>query len=197
MTAPPGLTQLVSKAARFASYRTKTYDADPMITSVPGTATAVESTRLVISHVACYTGQRWLKAEAYGAVTLHQGTTRIRLEPGLNNTPRKITERQAKDLLIIARADGGGKLKRMPRSSYLSISCGLHGVIPPAATEKLIERGYIATSGEEGSTVTVSLAGHIAVAWRALKLEKVPAGQWAVSLAETLIDVFGPEPFEA
>ncbi|MEU1908466.1 hypothetical protein [Streptomyces hygroscopicus] len=193
MTAPPDLTHLVSKAATFASYRTSTYDADPMVRSVPGTLTSAEATSLVASHVARYTGQRWIKAEAYGAVTLHQGTTRIRLEPSLNNTPKKITNRQADDLLIIASVTGRGLLKRMPRSPYLSISCGLYGVIPPAATEKLIERGYIATSGKEGASVTVSLAGHIAIAWRALKLEAVPAGQWADSITETIVDVFSPE----
>ena len=187
------LTGLVSSAAKFASYRTSTYDADLMAARTPGTLTPAEVTDLVATHVAHYTGQRWLHAEPYGAVTLHEGTTRIRLEPGLNNSPKKITTRQAEDLLIIARASGRGRLKRMPNSPYLSISCGLYGVIPPAATEKLIERGYIATTGEEGSTVTVSLAGHIAVAWRALKLEKVPSGQWGESIAETLIDVFTPE----
>lgn len=197
MTASPDLTRLVAMASRFASYRMTTYDADPMIKSVPGTATAAESTRLAAAHVAQYTGQRWLKAAAYGAVTLHRGTTRIRLEPGPDNTPRKITNRQAENLLIIARADGRGVLKRMPRSAYLSISCGLYGVIPPAATEKLIERGYISTSGEEGASVTVSLAGHVAIAWRALKLENVPAGQWADSIAETLVDVLSPEPADA
>jgi hypothetical protein len=192
-TAPYDLTGLVAKAAKFASYCTRTYDADPMFTAVTGTLTAAGATDLVASHVARYTGQRWLKAEAYGAVTLHQGTARIRLEPGLDNTPKRITARQAEDLLIIARATGG-RLKRMPGRTCLSVSCGLYGVIPPAATEKLIERGYIATSGEEGARVTVSLAGHIAIAWRALKLEKVPAGQWAESIAETLVDVFSPDP---
>jgi hypothetical protein len=194
MTAPSDLTGLVAKAAKFASYRTSTYDANPMIRDTPGTLTASEATTLVTSHVAHYTGQRWLKAEPYGAVTLYQGSTRIRLEPGLDNSPKKLTARQAEDLLIIARANGRGRLKRMPRSPYLSISCGLHGVIPPVATEKLIERGYIATSGEEGANVTVSLAGHVAIAWRALKLEKVSPGQWAESIAETLVDVFSPEP---
>lgn len=188
------LTSLVAKAAQWASYRTNTYDTDPMVRSTPGTLTPTEATSLVAAHVAHYTGQRWLKAEAYGAITLYQGTTRIRLEPGLNNKTKLITARQAEDLLIIARATGRARLKRMPRSPYLSISCGLHGVIPPAATEKLIERGYIATTGEEGAHVAVSLAGHIAVAWRAFKLEKVPAPEWGDSIAETLVDVFSPEP---
>lgn len=197
MTTPSDLTRLVAKSAQFASYRTSTYDADPMVPRVTGALTAAEATTLAASHVAYYTGQRWLKAEAYGAVTLHQGTTRIRLEPSLNNTPKKLTNRQAEDLLIIQRFTRQPILKRMPRTSGLSISCGLHGVIPPAATEKLIERGYIATIGEEGADVTVSLAGHVAIAWRALKLEKVPPGQWGESIAETLVDVFSPEMPEA
>lgn len=187
------LTGLVAKAATLASYRTSTYDADPMAARTPGSLTPAEATTLVSSHVAHYAGQRWLKAEAYGTVTLYQGTTRIRLEPGLNNTPKKLTNRQAEDLLIIARYGCPPHLKRMPRSSGLSISCGLHGIIPPAATEKLIERGYVATTGEEGAAVTVSLAGHIAIAWRALKLEKVPAGQWGESIAEILVDIYSPE----
>lgn len=189
----PDLTGLVAAATKFASYRTSTYDADPMAARTPGNLTPAEATALVSSHVAHYAGQRWLKAEAYGAVTLHRGTIRIRLEPGLNNAPKKLTNRQAEDLLIIARYGRPPCLKRMPRSSGLSISCGLHGVIPPAATERLIERGYIATTGEEGAAATVSLAGHVAIAWRALKLDKVPAGQWGESIAETLVDVFSPE----
>lgn len=196
------LTHLVSKAAQLTSYRTHTYDSTPVgvgqeltkgQAGTDGTLTPAQATALVASHVALYAGQRWLKADPHGRIALRQGTTRICLTPGPSSTPERITDRQAEDLLIIARFTRQAILERMPRTSGLSITCGLHGIVPPAATERLIERGYIATTGEEGAEVKVSLAGHIAIAWRALKMEKVPFGQQGDSIAETLIDVFSPE----
>ncbi len=188
------LSALVARAATFTAYRARHYDADPMVLATNTTATVAEATALVRDHFARRDSLSSITAAPHGAITLAFGTRRTRLEPGIDARPQRLTQRQADDLLIIARS-GRATLTQTPRTNGLSIACGL--VIPPAATERLIERGYIATTGHDGAPVTVSLAGTVALTWRACKTAQVPAGEWGDQIAEAVHDVYRPEPADA
>lgn len=189
------LTALVARAAKFTSYRAYRYDADPMVKGPTAPVAVLEATELVRDHFARRDSLSSVKAEAYGAVTLSLGSSRIRLEPGIDARPKYLTARQASDLLIIS-ASGHAKLRNVPKRGTV-IACGLHGTIPPAATEKLIERGWIATTGADGAPVTVSLAGTVALTWRACKAANIIGERCAEQIAEAVHDVYRPEPADA
>ncbi|MFC1418691.1 hypothetical protein [Streptacidiphilus cavernicola] len=89
----------------------------------------------------------------------------ITLEPLVR--PSELTERQDLDLRIVAAAPA--RLVA-DRHGILRIRAGL-AEIPPAASWRLLDRGWLACLRREGDPCTVSVAGRIALEHRALKAE--------------------------
>lgn len=107
---------------------------------------------------------------SYGAFTLTRHAPpniviSIRHEPWRETMPARVTARQAADLAIIAARVGRSVPAALnPRKDgALQVYAGWNAV-PPAATERLMRRGWIVTRGNEGDTVTVSVAGYLAMA---------------------------------
>jgi DNA-binding PadR family transcriptional regulator len=187
-----GLAGLVHKANRFTRYSSHVWDADkPMATSSIGSFTVAQATDFTRAHFAENDSLRTVEATPYGAVTFTQGDRTVRLEPGFDSHPKHLTDRQAQDLQLIAATDDA-IVRRIPGQGYV-IVCGAHGTIPPAATEKLVERGWIATTGREEAPVTVSLAGTVALTWRACKEDGITGEQVAEEIAEAVHDSYRPE----
>jgi hypothetical protein len=189
-TAAAGLGGLIARAAPFTSYRTYTYNTDPNVPGIQGLATVAEATELVRAHVAADSRLRSTAATPYGAVILHQGDTHIRLEPGIDARPQRLTGRQADDLLLIGRVQDRAKVVWEPAKGWATVQGGVWR-IPAVSTERLVRRGWIATEGADGALVTVSLAGVVALQWRYLKGERVSStARWAEDVAEHVVDVF-------
>lgn len=185
-TATAGLGALITRAAKFTSYGTYTYNTNRNIPGVQGRMTVAEATELVRAHVAADSRLRSTEVANHGAVTLHRGDTHVRLEPGLDARPRLLTQTQAEDLLRIADTQSEARLIEEPKG--WTVQGGVWR-IPPGATEGLIRRGWIATDGTDRAPVVVSLAGLVALHWRYLKAEGAPAGRFGEEIAEALVDV--------
>ncbi|PSK57950.1 hypothetical protein B0E38_01795 [Streptomyces sp. 111WW2] len=152
---------------------------------------ATEATQLVRDHLAADPRLRNVTADGYGTVTLWQGDQGIRLTPGRDAQGKRLTERQADDLVAIAHAGLRASLALEPRHGTC-IHAGLTR-IPPAATERLVDRGWLATAGTDEAAVDLSLMGVVALQWRGLKADGVEPRLWGQSIAEIVVDHFGPE----
>ncbi|MDW8803643.1 hypothetical protein P1P68_02185 [Streptomyces scabiei] len=189
-----GLTGLIHKANRFTRYSSHTWKAaEPMAVGSIGSFTVAEATDFARERFAERDSLRTVEATPYGAITFTQGARRVRLEPGFDSRPKHLTGRQAKDLLLIAEAGTRATVRHIPRQGFV-ITCGLLGTIPPAATEKLIERGWIATTGATDAPVAISLAGTVALTWRACKEDGITGERVAEQIAEAVHDVYRPAP---
>lgn len=153
--------------------------------------TAGAATGILLDHLARDSRPRSVQAEPYGAVILDQGDERVTLDPHPHAHPKHLTARQAEDLLIVARAGKAARLALEPHNG-MTVRAGVHRV-PPAATSSLVTRGWLATRGRHGSVVRVSLTGVVALQWRSLKADRVPAARWAEDIAEAVVDHFAPE----
>ncbi|MGS2592100.1 hypothetical protein [Streptomyces hebeiensis] len=182
-------TNLIARHALFTSYRKNIYNIDPNIRGAAMTLSPMsEATELVRQHVAAYGGPRAIGAEPYGAVTMSQGDTRIRMEPGMDARPSLLTRRQADDLLLLAYSATGARVAHEQAKGW-TIHAGFSR-IPPAATENLVKHGWVVTTGTDGASVTVSLAGIVALTWRHCKTAKIPNSQWGDAIAESVYDAF-------
>ena len=184
------LANLITSAAITTSYKRCTFDPDP---NIPGqrltSLTIADATNLARVHFRAYPNLRSITAEPHGAITLLQGNRHIVLESGMNALPKLLTHRQAEDLLLIAAVGARAKITAAHGGAY--IDAGLNR-IPPAASERLIRHGWITTTGVDGATVAVSLAGTVALTWRACKTQNVPRAEWADAIAEGVHSVFAP-----
>jgi hypothetical protein len=186
---------LVARATAMTSYRRYHHDPDPNHRGsgrLPS-LNQLDASRLARIHFTAYPSLRSIQAETHGAITLLQGNRHIRLEPGPDSRPSLLTQRQAEDLLLIAQVGDRARIT-VTSAQGTAVDAGLHR-IPPAATERLIGHGWIATTGFEGAPVGVSLAGIVALVWRASRVQGVPVGAWADAIAEALRDTFAaPTP---
>ncbi|MFE7485531.1 hypothetical protein [Streptomyces sp. NPDC057552] len=179
---------IVLGPASTATYRRYHRDPDPAIggttrlPNLPPTSAGC----LVRAHFRTYPTLRSIQATEYGELTLLQGNRHITLVPGTAIHPRRLTARQADDLLLIAQVGRRAHITVLPGRGPV-IDAGLNR-IPPAAAERLICQGWVATTGGEGALV--SLAGTVALAWRACRDQRVPAGGWAAQIAEVVFDGF-------
>lgn len=183
-----GITPLVARAATTTSYRRYHHDPDPNLRGsgrLPN-LTPLDATRLARTHFTAYPSLRSIQAETYGALTLLQGNRRIRLEPGADARPSLLTQRQADDLLLIAQVGDRARIRIHPGQGA-AVGAGMHR-IPPAATERLIGHGWIATTGVDRAVVRVSLAGTVALTWRSCRVQGVPVDGWAAAIAESVYD---------
>jgi len=182
---------LITRAAPLTSYRRYTFDPDPNIPGRPQPPlTVTDATNLARVHFRAYPSLRSITTETWGAITLLQGNRHIRLEPGQDARPSLLTARQAEDLLLIAEVGERAAITLLPGRGP-AIDAGLHR-IPPAATERLIGHGWVATTGRVGARVEVSVAGTVALTWRACKTSRVPSGQWADAIAESVYSAYAP-----
>ncbi|WP_406325214.1 hypothetical protein [Streptomyces niveus] len=188
------LNGMVAHAASRTSYRRYTYDINPNIRTSEHTltATVAEAGDMVRSLLADGTGRRAVEVTEYGAITLAQGTTRIRLEPGTDARPSLLTGRQAEDLLLIGGSATGAWVMHTPGKGY-AIRAGFHR-IPPSSTRNLVRHGWVATTGSVGTAAAISLAGSVALTWRYLRSARVASDLWADALAEAVCDAFAPAP---
>lgn len=177
------MNHLTTLAARPA-HRRYVLHTDKNIPSDIGWATAAEATAELRAHLAVRARNDRVDVDPNGCVWLNHEDRRILLEPLLDALPKRLTARQAADLVLIASARG--------RARYAADESVTAGVtrIPPAATERLLQRGWIE---ETDGTVGVSLAGIVALEWRFHKTEATPVAYWGDQIAETLVDVFAPE----
>ncbi|MFF4338122.1 hypothetical protein [[Kitasatospora] papulosa] len=185
---------VTTNPAATASYRRYHYDPDPAIggnTALPNLP-PLEATHLAHTHLRTYPTLRSIQADSCGALTLLQGNRRIALAPGTAIHPKRLTARQANDLLLIAQVGYRAHITVLPGRGP-AIDAGLNR-IPPAAAERLIRSGWAATTGGPGARVSVSLAGTVALAWRACRDQSVPSGEWAAQIAESVFEAFAPTP---
>ncbi|MGW3308254.1 hypothetical protein ACWDG9_16900 [Streptomyces sp. NPDC001073] len=178
------LAQLAARPA----YNQSIHATDPNVPSGDLTrVTAGEATTAVREHFARDGRLRSVEAAPYGAVILRQAGRSVRFEPWPDVMPKRLTARQADDLVLL------GQSVQRPRLVFDAkgpvISAGFSR-IPPAATERLIEHGWVATDGRDDSTVGISLAGVVALTWRHCKTTNVPARLWAEAIAEDVHNVF-------
>lgn len=156
---------------------------------------ATEATALVREHLAQDGRLRNVEAAPYGALVLRGAEASTRLEPCTFTMPKGLTRRQAEDLALIARAGERARLRLDPRAGVV-VQAGPTR-IPPAATERLVERGWLATSGTPDAPVSLSVAAVVALEWHALdEAGAIPAAHWPGIIAETVVDVLSPEPAE-
>lgn len=177
----------MDRADKFAAYRTYTWRTDQTAPGVQGRATVAEATERVRRHVLADGRPRSTEVANHGSVTLHQGAWHVRLEPGLEARPPKLTKRQAGDLLLIAHNSSARLVHEKDKGA--AVHTGMDR-IPPRATETLIEHGWIVTDGTDGAAVVVSLAGLIALEWRELRSLGGSAAHLGEEIAEALVDVF-------
>jgi hypothetical protein len=190
-TAADEPTDLVRRASITTSYHRYTFDPDPNIPSRRFTNLAVaDATNLARVHFRAYPSLRSITAEPYGAITFLQANRHIMLQPGMDARPSLLTARQADDLLLIAGVGSRARITLLPGRGT-AIDAGLHR-IPPAATERLIKHGWIATPGRDGAAVEVSLAGTVAMAWRACRGLGVSGERCAGEIAESVHSVYAP-----
>lgn len=181
----PTLAGLIERAAKFTSYSTYAYSTDRNIPGVQGRATVAEATELVRVHVAADGRLRNTEVTNHGAVIVHQGDRHVRLEPGLDARPQKLTKRQAEDVRLISLTPDA-RLVHEPGKGW-TVQGGFTR-IPPAATETLISHGWIATDGADGSPVRVSVAGLVALTWHYLKTSGAPTAHIGEEIAESIVD---------
>ncbi|WP_406463010.1 hypothetical protein OHB07_16295 [Streptomyces sp. NBC_00111] len=181
---------IVLSPASTATYRRYHHDPDPAIggtTRLPNLP-ATSADRLVRAHFQTNPTLRSIQATPYGALTLLQGNRNISLEPGANIHPKQLTSQQAEDLLLIAQVGRRAHIAVLAERGPV-IEAGLTR-IPPAATARLVRHGWAATTGTDRAPVAVSLAGTVALAWRACRYQRVPADGWAAQIAEAVFDEF-------
>ncbi|MEV6403881.1 hypothetical protein AB0M58_13175 [Streptomyces bobili] len=178
------LAQLAARTAYYQSVHATQPNVPPGdLTRV----TAVEATTTVREHFARDGRQRSVEAAPYGAVILRQAERSVRFEPWPDAMPKRLTARQADDLVLL------GQSVQKPRLVFEAKGPIIHAGftrIPPAATERLIEHGWVATDGRNDSAVGISLAGVVALTWRHCKSTNVPARLWAEAIAEDVHNVF-------
>lgn len=102
-----------------------------------------------------------VRARPYGALVLEKRRRRLVLDPVA--APATLTVRQDEDLRLVLRGARRARLTTGP-SGEAHIEAGVTR-IPPAATALLLRRGWIGRAPRD-STVRVSAAGRVAMAWR-------------------------------
>ncbi|MFD6115537.1 hypothetical protein ACFWG0_36380 [Streptomyces yangpuensis] len=171
------------------AYRAKTVDYDQTVTA--RTYTALEADALIAAALwdedqVIPDGDRSGRMTIIRTITGHRsaGDTErrtlrrtTRLEPV--RPPRRLTARQYEDLaLVLARdARGGGKLEGG------RIAAGIAS-IPPSATTRLVEHGWLAVDPD--GAVTVSYAGRVA-----MTLHEHQAGTGYIGTDKWVVDAFG------
>lgn len=177
----------IAVLASRSSYRRHVGNVDPMIRGELTGVTAAQATAEIRELVARDRRNRSVRATEYGAVILHKGDDRIRLEPVPDAMPKMLSAAQAAQLLDIATATDPAHF--VPEPAGITI-CTRWRRIPPAATNRLVRHGWVC---KIDGIVTVSLPGVVALTWRDLRTSGVTAGQFADLIAESLVDSFTPE----
>ncbi|MFE1561147.1 hypothetical protein ACFW6V_39960, partial [Streptomyces sp. NPDC058734] len=149
------LTPRPASRFEFASHRERPHDG----TGEFGYLTAWEADLLVARIAAHPLGV--VRARPYGALVLEKRGRRLVLDPVV--APKRLTARQDEDLKLVLLGAGRARLVTDP-SGEAHIAAGVTR-IPPAATAILRRRGWIGQA-PGGSTIRVSAAGRIAMAWR-------------------------------
>lgn len=173
-------------AARPA-HRRYTLHTDKNIPSDMARVTAAAATAEIRAHLAARAGTSRVTATPHGSVFLNADDHRVLFEPLPDVVPKRLTARQAADLLLISHA--GGRARFADDRDGITVHAGMTR-IPPAATERLVERGWIE---ETDGLVGVSLAGAVALEWRYHKTAGTPVAYWTDQIGEALADLFAPE----
>lgn len=123
------------------------------------------------------------EVSAYGAITFRhpRRTNIVRLEPVRRCFPALVTARQAEDLASLL----GRSATLQSHRGALYVSAGFTS-IAPAAAERLFGRGWLSTLGREGDTVTVSVAGHLAITAHRCKTTGAPMADRLAAYHDTV-----------
>ncbi|MGA5202769.1 hypothetical protein [Streptomyces variegatus] len=111
-----------------------------------------------------------IEATADGAVLLVE--TGISFEPFPVAVPTFLSADMAAQLLLVAA--GPARARRTARGLVVDAA---GGVVPPCAMNRHVRHGYLAV--DEDGTVTVGLAGAVALEWRCCRSAGIPAGEQA------------------
>ncbi|MFE7933394.1 hypothetical protein ACFU6S_32675 [Streptomyces sp. NPDC057456] len=175
--------------ARRPVYRRHELNTDPNRVGEVTGSTAAAATEEARAHLARDCRPRRIEVTGYGAVILRDGDRRIRFEPCADVLPKLLSVRMAEDLVLVGTSAAGTRL--VAESRGLAVHAGFHR-IPPAATNRLVRHGWLATGGGDGAAVAVSLGGVVALEWRSCKTTGVPVSEWADVIAEAVTDHFRP-----